>query len=179
MENIGNNEILENNWDNDSTQSINEQRGSFLLVLCILSWVWIAYALFSGLISILNGDAALEEVLGKIDVSEVMEQSSGNPLADSMLTGMAEMMGNLIEHFYHIQYANFVALMIGALSVFLMFSLKKIGFTLYAIYTFAIPGITLYFLGTSMLVWLSVGLSGFLGVVFLIMYGVNLKRMTK
>jgi len=178
MENTGNNEILENDWENEKAESMSEKRGSFLLVLCILSWCFIGYSLFAGLISVFNGDAALQEAISKIDVSNGLEQSSGNPLADSMLSGMAEMLGNLIEHFYHIQYANFAGFMIGALGVYLMFSLKKIGFVLYAIYTIAIPSISLYFLGTSMLVWLSVGLSGFIGIVFLILYGVNLKRMT-
>ena len=174
-----NNEILENQWENGQGESLKEKRGSFLLVLAILSWAFIGYSFIMGLFSLTNGVEELEKSLAEVGNSTAFSADTGNAFANSMVDGMKEMIINSIENFYPMQYANLVGLLLGALAVYLMFQLKKSGYYLYILYTILIPGISFYFLGSSMLVIMAVGFNMFFGLMFLILYGVNLKRMTE
>lgn len=174
-----NNEILENQWDDNSDESMKEKRGTFLLVLCILSWVFIGYSFIMGLVSLAGGTQKLEEQLVQADMTNAFSQDTGNDMANSILSSANEMIIKTIENFYPLQMSNLVVLLIGALAVYMMFQLKKSGFYLYVLYTILIPAISFYFLGANMIVIMAVGLNMFFGVLFLILYGVNLKRMTE
>lgn len=172
-----NNEVLENQWDNDSSQSMKEKRGSFLLVLCILSWVSTGGTLLSTLFSYFNGTGELEKQL--TGANNAFEQDTGNEVLNNMLTGAQEIVYKTIENFNEIQISTIVGLLIGVLGVYLMFQLKKIGFLLYVVYCVIIPSISLYYIGTSMIIIAGLLVNGLISVAFIIMYGINLKRMTE
>lgn len=167
-----------NQWgDSDSPESIKEERGTFLFVIIILSWIFIGFSIFSTAVGYFNG---VEDLQTQIDVSiDQMDTDTGNEFADNLITDAIEVMEKTITHFESIQLATMVALLVGALSVYLMFQLKKMGFLLYVIYTVLYSIIPFYFLGSGMVVMLSQVLYLFISIVFLILYGVNLKRMTK
>jgi|GEM_PF-1358135 len=167
-----------NQWGNsDSPESMKEKRGSFLLVISILSWVFIGFSIFSTAIGYFNG---VEKLQTQIDLSiDQMDTDTGNAFADNLIAEAIEVLEKTITHFESIQLVTMVSLLIGALSVYLMFQLKKMGYLLYIVYTMLYSSISFYFLGSSMVVWLGQGLYLFIGIVFLILYGVNLKRMTK
>ena len=121
-----NNEVLENQWDNDSSESMKEKRGVFLLVLCILSWISTGGTLVSTLFSYFNGTAELEKQLAQ--TSDVFGEETGNAMLDNMLTGAEEILYKTIENFNAIQLSTLVGLLVGVLAVYLMFQLKKSGY---------------------------------------------------
>jgi hypothetical protein len=171
-----NNNVLESQWDN-TPKSMKDKRGAFLLVICILSWAYMGYVIISTSITYFNGIGQLEEQMA---VSmELFEQETGNPLLNSIMEDTQMVFVNTLKYFKEIQIGNIMALFFGALSVYLMYSLKKIGFYLYILYSIIIPSIQIYFLGSSMVIIAIVAFSGIVGIAFIIMYGVNLKRMTE
>lgn len=172
-----NNEILEDQWDNDSALTMKQKRGSFLLVLCILSWIYMGSSIISTTISYFNGTAELEKQLSK--TSNAFDQETGVGVLDNMMGAAEEIMYKTIENFNEIQLGTLVGLLIGIMAVYLMFQLKKIGFALYVLYSMIIPAISLYFIGTSMIMLLGLAFNSIVSIAFIIMYGVNLKRMTE
>lgn len=166
---------INDDFEND-TQTMKEKRGTFLTVISALSGIFIGFTLFSTVIGYFNGKEAAQ---AQIDtVIEEMDTDTGNAFADNIMTETIEMLENTILHFESIQFATVIALLIGALSVYLMFQLKKMGYVLYILYTIVFSGISFYYLGSGMMVWMTQSFYLLVGIVFLILYGVNLKRMT-
>lgn len=164
-----------NVWEDETNKSMKERRGSFLNVICILSWVWIGLMLFSTLFTYMNGTDSLEQSL--IIMEEASEQAN-NAFVESMMGGSVEMLNNQLENFTVINLSTILFLLIGGLAVYLMFNLKRNGFFLYILYCIAGPVITVMFLGTSQPAVWGLTLDIFVSIGFIIMYAVNLKRMT-
>jgi len=163
--------------DSDSPESMKEKRGSFLLVISILSWIFTGFFILSTAIGYFNG---VEKIQAEMDLAiDQMDTNTGNAFADNLVSDAIGMLENTITYFESIQLATMVALLIGALSVYLMFQLKKVGYLLYIVYTILFSSVSFYYLGSGVMVWLSQSLYILAGIVFLILYGVNLKRMTK
>ena len=167
---------IDNQWG-DSPETLKEKRGSFLLVISILSWVFIGFMILSTAISYFTGVEKLQE---QIDLSmDQINQETGNAFADSIIQDAIGVMEKSITNFYAIQLSTMISLLIGALAVYLMFQLKKAGFFLYLLYTVMFSAISFYYLGSGMTVWLAQALYIFFGIAFVILYAVNLKRMTE
>lgn len=165
-----NNEIIEP-WNDDSNLSMDERRGTFLKVLCILSWVWIGIQLFSSVTAYVGGPDKLIEAKSKAEDTIAGVDDTG-----FMKTVMEEAMlvlDKTIENFNAIHISSILGLLLGGLAVYMMFMLKKTGYFLYILYAVIIAGATIYFLGFA-----SAMLDIFVSIAFIIMYGVNLKRMT-
>ena len=128
------------------------------------------------MISYFNGTEQLEKQLA--ETSDVFEQETGSEMINNMLSGAEEILYKTIENFNAIQLSTIVGLLIGALGVYLMFQLKKSGFFLYVLYSVIIPFISLYFIGSSAIIVIGIASTGLISVVFLILYAVNLKRMS-
>ena len=130
-----NNEILENQWDN-VPENIKDKRGTFLLVLCILSWAYIGFAIVSTSITYFSGTEQLEKQMSV--TVEVFEQETGNPFLESIKEDAEAVLLDTIKYFKEVQIGTIASLFFGAMSIFLMFSLKKIGFYFYVVYYFYI-----------------------------------------
>ena len=165
--------------DNNSKlehKSESERRGPFLLTLCILSFVGMGYTMLVTLLTYFGGVQQLEEQLEQS--TESVKNDLFNLLDEDMIASIDEMTRQTIEHFIEIQFTTVIALIVGILSVIMMFQLKKNGFYLYVLYTFLAPAISLCFLGTNSVILGAVFINLFFGLVFCILYAANLKRMT-
>ena len=74
-----NNEVVEP-WNDEENQSIDQRRGQFLKVLCVLSWIWIGIQLFSSVVAYVGGPERLmekkskaEDDLGSMEISGVIK----------------------------------------------------------------------------------------------------------
>ncbi len=163
-------------WNDETNYSMKERRGNFLLTLCILSWVYIGLMLLTTGFNYMQGTDELYQSIEVFESGEI--DTEGNPFAESVIDGSIGMIKQTIEHFEAINLSTMAVLLIGGFSVLLMYNLKKIGFGLYILYSIALPSVSLYFLGTEfqMVLWGAV-LGAFVSIAFVIMYGVNLKRM--
>lgn len=163
-----NNQIVEP-WNDEENMSIDERRGSFLKVLCILSWVWIGMQLFSNVSAYSGGPEKLMEA--KSEAEDAINTVDSGFLRTVMEQAVT-VLDKTIENFYEIYLGNIIALLIGGLAVYLMFVLKKAGYFLYIIYVGITIGVGIYYLGLATAL-----MDVIISLAFIIMYGVNLKRM--
>ena len=163
-------------WNDETNMTMKERRGPFLTTLCILSWVGIGLGLMSTLFSYMKGADATAVDLAKLENMDNMGAS--NPLAESFLGGSLDMLRKTVENFEAINLSTMFVLLLGGLSIFMMYNLKKMGFVIYLVYCIGAPAISLYFLGDSQMLLTTVGIGIFFSIAFVIMYGVNVKRMT-
>lgn len=153
-------------------------RPTFLTVLCILSFIGGAWALIGGFMNLASPpmDEAMQEVQTKMDEA-TSELGDASPALSGMLDGAMEVAQKAAANAKKIGIANIVLALLSLFGVWKMWNLQKSGFTMYIIATLAGLAVPLVFIGTNWLAIASVGLGGLIGVVFIILYGLNLKHM--
>ncbi len=155
--------------------SMKEKRGTFLLVLCILSWISSGFSVISSLTTLVGGKKGIQDQI--LEMEDQLE-SADSEFLYSILENALIQLNATLENFFPLQLSLLVISAVGVFSVYLMFNLKKNGFGLYVLYAILSPLITFYFFrnipeSTTTLIF-SLSISA----VFIIMYYTNLKRMT-
>jgi len=166
----------------ESSEIQNNKRPVFLTVLIILSGIYITFSFFGVTRSLINGPLSqevLEEELSGLYASTAELQANG--IGEQFSQMMDIIIQNAIyinnEAFYSTNILTLLTLIIGAISLFLMFNLKKVGFHIYVAYSL-LPIVTMYILTPmELILTLSVILSVILAAVFSLLYGLNLKYM--
>ncbi len=156
------------------------KRPTFLTVLCILSFVGCAWGFYQGAKSLFGGaDAeALAEAQSKVEEAKAqMGDDAASGFAGDMMDAAMDVAQKAAENAKPMGMAGILLAVIEALGVWLMWNLRKIGFGLYVLSIVGELAVPLIFLGTNMVSLLTVGFSGLFGVLFIILYGVNLKHM--
>ncbi len=182
---------METEWNNDL---IDEQvsidkgpRPVFITVLCILTWIYSGFIDFMmGLYQYLTFDSKMAQLISQQDLLEDQKEMMLNNI-DSSNPGeqfAANIMDSAIDIIpLAIEYGktlNLVAVLCGItciVAAVLMFKQLKVGFFLYVASLIAYVGIPVYLVGDNMLMLSGSLLGGFFGLVFIILYGVNLKHM--
>lgn len=160
--------------------TITRKRPTFLTVLCILSFIGSAWGLIDGITDLMsNGNAeALSEATQRIDEAKAqMGDDAASGFAGNMMDAAMDVAQKAVEHAKEIGLSKIVLALIEALGVLLMWNLRKPGFLLYVLSIIGGLAVPLIFLGTNLLSLLSVGFMGVIGIVFVILYGLNLKHM--
>jgi len=163
-------------WDN-SPETMKEKRGEFLYVLIVLTWVSNFSTGSSALFMLLIGKGGLEKQLDIINSGASKE--TGLSFIDNMMNDAISILEITMMNFNLINLMNLLVVAIGALAAFLMYKLKKTGFYLYLVYCAMELTVVYYFFGDLSSIVLSMVLSGFFSILFVIMYSVNLKRLTE
>jgi hypothetical protein len=166
----------------DNTQPYQPTRKpTFLVVLVVLSFISIGLTLIQQFFALLSGPMSEEQMeVYQAEVYEAIAQ-----LRDAGMDGMVTMMEKVLamsvyanDEVYFLNNAmTLVAAIIGGVGVYMMFQLKKIGFHLYIIYSLS-PVLILYTVfPIASIPTIVVVMSLFLGALFSILYGLNLKHM--
>jgi|SRR5690554_7273707 len=164
----------------------NEQqpkRPTFLTVLIVLSAIYISFSLFG------VGNALISGPVSEIELDEQLSELYALS-ADLKSNGVGEQFGQMVEimiqnaiytnneAFYITYVLNFISLIIGAISLFLMYNLKKIGFHIYVIYSL-LPIISMYITTPiELILTFSIVSSVLIAALFSLLYGINLKHMS-
>jgi len=164
-------------WDEDSNQSMSERRGQFLLVLAILSWVWIGISVLTNLTTYIGGIDKFGQGIALYE-NEIEKTRTESEFAAEMMEGSLPMMYKTLENFTPFHLISIAVSLFGGITVFLMFKLKSIGFWLYLIYCIGIVLVANTYIGGSTMASVGIAFDGLFSLAFIIMYGVNLKRMT-
>lgn len=164
---------------NDDHLSIKDKRGSFLFNISILSWFSQGSSLLGAIVILAKGKSSFSEQLKPLDDLNVENMSIDNPFVKTLMLDSLAMVNTFMDNFYQIYFANILIVVIGALAVYLMFSLRKIGFLLYIIYCASELFVLYNYFGNSLPIKISMMTTGFISCIFIILYAVNLKRMTK
>ena len=153
------------------------QRPTFLLVLCILTFIGSGWGTLSNLFSVFT--AGLTDSSMQMEhyssMLNSMDQGAGSAvLSDILNSTMASLQATFV-HAREIAVVSLVLSVISLLGAILMFQLRRLGFYLYTAAQIVLP----YFAGFSMYVGMVMFFSGLISLLFIILYAVNLKYMTR
>ncbi len=167
--------------DSDNLKVENE-RPTFLTVLCIITFVvsgimLISLAYSSVNYSVENQIEANElEIINTIKLAEMFSGGQDLPELDAQIEMMELRQAEELEHHTVLTLINFASVILSLIGAFFMYRLRKLGFHLYTLSKIiALVPLTILTL-TSSVIWLiSVGV--FISGVFILMYSRNLKYM--
>lgn len=159
----------------EPTQSLKKQRGTFLTVLCILSWVSSGGTFLSSISSLISGKQGIQNQI--IDIEAQMDT-----VDNSFMYDMLDMTNNqlylTLENFYPIFLSSLIISALGIYSVYLMYNLKKQGFNFYLLYALIAPVVSYYFVYDIPYSVYGLIFSLVLSTAFIFMYSKNLDIMT-
>jgi len=151
--------------------SINK-RPKFLTVLCILSWVNISFTLIG---SIMNSFTSEQDQQAVIDQQIAIYSEVDMPLIkDDLIEFMTVKKENIKSE----TLINLILMLVEGLAVYLMFILYKNGFWLYTGVQASILGFL--FINSpsdNYFTTITIAISGFIIIIFEILYALNLKYM--
>lgn len=158
------------------------KRPTLLTVLCILSFIGIGWSLYNGVYSLLTDNTADMEQVDKAmeeaheDMAEVGGESG--ELMSGFLSGAADMASKAMQFRVELALTSIIASLLALFGVIMMWKLRKQGFYLYLLAQIIAIVVPLIYLGTSwMVIATFIGFGGFISLVFIILYAVNLKYM--
>ncbi len=155
-------------------------RPTFITVLCILTFIGSGWGLISESIKYFSADSQAE-VISKVkeqansDISKRKDSANaGARFAQKMVNSLNMTPANIKKG----AVSNGLAAILCLVGAFMMWSLKRTGFYLYVLGTLVgiISPFVIFGTGNFIAIISSV-LIGFLGLIFVILYGVNLKYM--
>ncbi len=166
---------------NTGSAAMAPKRPTFLTVLCILSFIGGAWGIIGGIMNMATGPAtaaAMSEMTTKMDEAKSqMGDDAASGIAGNIMDAATDVASKAAASAKQIGMCNIGLAVLSLLGVFMMWNLKKSGFYLYTLATIGGLAVPLIFLGVNLISILSVGFGGLIGVVFIILYGLNLKSM--
>lgn len=157
------------------------KRKIFLTVICILTFIGSSWGIISSMNSYYSADTLAAKKGGILqNAQDQFDSKDSLDFTEKIINSVSVMY--IAENIRKVAMCKFISNLLTLCGALLMFNLRKIGFFLY------IVGIGVLISQRVILVDRILGLSeavlvgfltGFFGIVFIIMYGVNLKYMTK
>ena len=166
------NQDLEVFDDGEFNNEAPRKRPTFITVLAILSWVYVAFGVLSALV---NSFSSEEKKIEQIDQAiAVYEDTDEMPLRDEFI----ELAEASKENLRITNLGNLIFLLIEGIAVFMMFNLKRNGFWLYTIAQIGMVSLAIMVMPwPNIISTLSIAFTLFLVLLFEILYAVNLKHM--
>lgn len=149
-------------------------RPKFLSVLCVLSWIYVAISVLG---SLSNATTPQEDLEAQIEVSRQQIENMP-PGMEGFMEDTLNFAEATIEHTKTMNIITLILMLIQGLAVYMMFKLSKNGFWLYTLVQVLLIGVTVYFIPwPNILSTLTITFYVVIVVLFLILYGVNLKHL--
>lgn len=159
-------------------QNSTTERPTFLTVLCILTFIGSGFSLLSGIYNYAMAPMAAEIT------EEALQQAEEQLAYQDVNEGTAEVLEKTFNASLEMaQHASTLALIsvLGALlsltGAFLMFKLNRKGFFVYTSAQLVLILAPMALVGFNFLTGFTAMLAGFFSVLFIVLYGVNLKHM--
>jgi len=150
------------------------KRPTFLLVLCILTFVGSGWGVLGGLISFMNDpqeDIRSAQADMSLEFDEISDQPMGTFLIDTFDYAVA-----YADNFYMVNGVNILLAVLSLLGAFMMFNMRKPGYYLYVLANIAMAFAPYLIIINSISTAQVVGYT-LLSVLFIVLYGLNLKHM--
>lgn len=149
-------------------------RPKFLSVLCVLSWIYVAISVLG---SLSNITTSYEDLEAQIEVSRDQLENMPPGMEGFMEDTLSFAEGTL-EYIKPMNIITLVLMLIQGMAVYQMFNLSKNGFWLYTLVQVLLIGVTVYFIPwPNILSTLTIAFYLLIVIIFLILYGVNVKHM--
>lgn len=158
-------------------QSSGSARNTFLTVICILSFIGSGLGLLSSIRSYFTADtmAAITSTAMKTAQDQVDSLPNTPNVAKTIMSSVSK--GYTADNIKKNALMDLVSTILTLLGAIMMWNLKKTGFYLYIAGIVVLIAAPLVF---GQLLGMIAGIgSGIVGVAFIVMYGVNLKQMTR
>ncbi len=152
-------------------------RNRFLTVICILTFLGSGWGLIKAVRTYATADYVANIAGGAIKGAEKQIDQQGNTpdFVKSIMGSLAEdMTPDFLRKLAILEFISNLLTLSGAI---LMWNLKKIGFYLYIVGIIILVGAPLAM--GKLVGAIGATIIGFIGVIFIVMYGVNLKCMNK
>jgi hypothetical protein len=170
---------MENFQSDQLAGPVKPSRPPFLTILCILTFIGSGWGIISGASGYFTANATAGVAQAAMeDVREEVENqgTAGSKFAEKVLSGTSEMLQP--EKLKKNALFGMVASVFTLLGGILMFGLKKTGFYSYVLGTaIGIAGPFVAFGGGNVMTILSSSFAAFIGILFVILYGLNLKHL--
>lgn len=154
-------------------------RPTFLTVLCILTFIGSGYGVFNAITSYSNAEVAVG--LTNDVMEDAMDQIEDEADSEEEAAMVGKIMGAVtdgltVDNVKNMSIANGIAAILCLLGAVLMWGLDKKGFWLYAIGT-AVGIIAPVMIYKGILGAMAGGGIAFFGIIFVVLYALNLKHM--
>jgi hypothetical protein len=153
-------------------------RPTFLTLLCVLSFIAGAWGLFSGVQSSFTDKPQRDLEEARSEMEEAMDQmgEASGMVANMMESAMA-LAEKSAENAVTLGYVAIVTSLLSLLGVWFMWNLRRLGFGIYVVASLLGLLVPFAFLGFDLMTFIGLGVGGFITVLFIILYAVNLKHM--
>jgi len=148
------------------------KRPTFITVLAILSWIYVAIGVLGALVNSLSSEEKqMEQIDQAIAVYDDMDEM---PFLDDSIAVLEASRDNLRIT----NLGNLIFLLIEGIAVFMMFNLKRNGFWLYTLAQIGLVSLIIMVMPwPNSITTLTVVFTVFIVLLFEILYAVNLKHM--
>ena len=155
------------------------QRPLFLKVLCILTFIGSGYAIINSAFTYFKAnDIAniMVEATDKMNKEQKKERSAESKNIVANVTNNLTEMTNPVN-LRKAAIGSFITSILCLIGALLMWKLRRPGFYIYTLGTILSIIIPFYMFGSNLITNLSGGFMGFIGILFVIFYAMNLKSM--
>ena len=147
-------------------------RPTFLTVLCVLSFIASGIGIYSSVTSFLKNP---EDEMEKIqEATEKMGDAADSGVVGKIMEGSIAMM----EHQQAMNTLSLICCVLTLFGAIMMWKLRKTGFWIYTASQVICLAGTFAILGVNFMSLMAIGFGGFFSVLFIVLYGVNLKHMS-
>lgn len=153
----------------EQQQPAKKERPTFLTVLCILSFIGVGFVAISNIVALIGGGVSKAIMESSEEVMEAMETVEEVPVVGESVTKIVSSASTMAP-------INIIAALVVLVGVFMMWNLKKTGYYIYIVGEIA-PVIALIVLGGLLGGFMAI-FSSFIAILFIVLYGLNVKHMT-
>ena len=164
-------EVFDDEEFNDETTG---KRLVFITVLAILSWVFVAYAV---VVRVFSSQASPDEMEIQFASMEASMQSN-TELEGRIKEDVFEYYQVNNDNFSVLNFGQLLFLLLEGIAIYMMFTLKRMGFWVYTIAQIGFIGMCFYvFPSDNIMTTFMLAYYIFISLLFEILYVVNLKHM--
>lgn len=162
--------------------SLSARRPTFLTVLCIITFVVSGYNLVMAIVGLFSeksfDPAKWQDITNQMAEAMSGTDAASQEMAGRMMDALSHMMQAGIENAVALGLTAVAASAISILGAYLMLKLKQIGYYTYIVAKVIGVLIPLIIFGVNIVTILMYGVIALIGVLFIVLYGMNRKYMS-
>ena len=161
--------------------SISARRPTFLTVLCIITFVVSGYHLVMAIVGFFSNKsfdpAQWQDISNQMAEAMAGTDAASQEMAARMMEAISHMMQAGIENATALGITALLTAAVSILGAYLMFNLKQVGYYTYIAAKVIGVIIPLIIFGVNILTLFMYGFIAIIGVLFIVLYGINRKYM--
>ncbi len=156
-------------------------RPLFLKVLCILTFIGSGYGIINSAITYFKADD-ISNIVSRVKTEVNKDAKLKNARNPEKFNFVSKIMNNASEistpeNLRKTSIGNLISSLLCLFGALIMWHLKRVGFYVYTIGTVAGIILPFYMFGSNFLTNISAGFLGFIGILFVIFYAMNMKSL--